>query len=121
MTWVPAAAQERSAMEDDPHDQIAQLEAQIEELAERIERCRKIILASRIAIAVGAIVLMALLLGIVRFDPAVMMSGVIAFIGGIVLLGTNTSTAEQMAADMARAEALRAGLIDRLELRPIDA
>ncbi len=108
-------------MEDDPHDQIAQLEAQIEELAERIERCRKIILASRIAIAVGAIVLMALLLGIVRFDPTMMMSAVIAFIGGIVLLGTNTSTAKQMAADMARAEALRAGLIDRLQLRPIDA
>ena len=121
MTWVPAAAQERSAMEDDPHDQIAQLEAQIEELAERIERCRKIILASRIAIAVGAIVLMALLLGIVRFDPAVMMSAVIAFIGGIVLLGTNTSTAKQMTASMDKAEALRTELIDRLDLRAVPA
>ena len=108
-------------MDDDPHEEIARLEEQIEALAERIERCRKIILAARIAIALGAAVLIVLALGIVRFDSAVMMSAVIAFIGGIVALGTNTSTAKQMAAEIAQAEAARADLIDRLALRHIDA
>jgi hypothetical protein len=34
----------------DPHDEIVHLEAHIEELAAKIESCRKFILASRIAI-----------------------------------------------------------------------
>jgi hypoxanthine-guanine phosphoribosyltransferase len=121
MIEVPATTRERFDVEDDPHDQIARLEEQIEELAERIERCRKIGLASRIAIALGAIVFAAPLLGALRFDPLVMMAAVSAFIGGIVVFGTNTSTAKQMAADMVRVEALRAALIDRLELRRADA
>jgi len=103
----------------DPRDQIAQLEARIDELAERIERCRKIILAAKIAIALGAIVLVFLLIGAISFDPVVMMVAVIAFIGGIVVLGTNMATAKQMTADMARAETLRIELIDRLELRVV--
>ena len=35
----------------DPHDEIVRLEAHIEELAAKIENCRKFILASRIAMA----------------------------------------------------------------------
>jgi hypothetical protein len=108
-------------IDDDPHDEIARLEAQIDELAERIERCRKIILAAQIAIALGAIGLLALLLGLLRFDPVVMMAAVIAFIGGIVVFGTNSSTAKQMAASVAQAERQRAALIDQLDLRAIPA
>jgi hypothetical protein len=106
--------------EEDPRDQIVELEARIDDLAERIERCRKIIVAAKIAIALGAIVLILLLIGAIGFDPVVMMVAVIAFIGGIVVFGTNTSTARQMAANMARAEAYRATLIDTLELRRVD-
>ena len=105
------------AADEDPRERIAQLEARMDDLAERIERCRKIMVAAKIVIALGAATLLLLLIGAVRFDPVVMMAAVIAFIGGIVVLGTNTSTAKQMAADMARAEALRSGLIDRLDLR----
>jgi enoyl-CoA hydratase/carnithine racemase len=105
--------------DDGPHERISQLEARIDDLAERIERCRKIIVAAKIAIALGAVTLLLLLIGAVRFDPVVMMVAMIAFIGGIVVLGTNMSTAKQMAADLARAEALRSGLIDQLDLRPV--
>ena len=108
------------AADDDPHERISQLETRIEDLAERIERCRKIIVAARIAIALGAVTLLLLLIGAVRFDPVVMMVAVIAFIGGIVVSGTNASTAKQMTADLARAETLRSDLIDGLELRRVD-
>ena len=37
----------------DPHEEIVRLEEQIEELAAKIESCRKFILASRIAVAGG--------------------------------------------------------------------
>ena len=63
-------------------------------------------LASKVAIVLGAIVLASLLLGVLWFDPVVMMAAVIALIGGIVMFGSNASTAQQMAANMARASPL---------------
>ena len=39
----------------DPRDEIVRLEAHIEELAAKIESCRKFILASRIVVAGGGI------------------------------------------------------------------
>jgi hypothetical protein len=39
----------------DLHDQILRLEADIEELTEVIERCGKVILISKVAIAAGGI------------------------------------------------------------------
>jgi hypothetical protein len=38
----------------DPHDEVVRLEERIEDLAEKIESCRKFILASRIKILVSA-------------------------------------------------------------------
>ncbi len=43
--------------ERDPHEEIVRLEEHIEELDAKIESCRKFILASRIAMAAGGIVL----------------------------------------------------------------
>jgi hypothetical protein len=50
--------------EDDPTDEISDLEARIEALAEIAERCRKIILGSKIAIACGFALLLIALLGL---------------------------------------------------------
>ena len=63
-----------------------------------------------------------LLIGAVRADPVRLTGGgTIAVIGGVVMVGSNTSTAQQMTADMARAEAMRrAALIDGLALRRAD-
>jgi hypothetical protein len=82
--------------DSDPHDEIVRLEAHIEELAAKIESCRKFILASRIAIAGGGIVLAAMLLGAIRFDPAVMAAAVAALLVG---WGSNRSTAKETAKD----------------------
>ena len=64
----------------------------IEELDAKIESCRKFILASRIAMAAGGIVLAAMLVGAIRFDPGTMAAAVAAFLGGIVVWGSNRST-----------------------------
>jgi hypothetical protein len=108
-----------STGDDDPRDEIVRLEAQIEQLAERIESCRKFILAARVAAAGGAIVLAALLFGALRFDPGVMMAAIAALLGGIVVWGSNSSTAKEAADDIARAEARRAALIGSIELRVV--
>ncbi len=97
----------------DPHDEIVHLEAHIEELAAKIESCCKFILASRIAIAGGGIVLAAMFLGAIRFDPAAMAAAVAALLGGIVVWGSNGSTAKEAAKELAAAEADRAAPIAR--------
>jgi hypothetical protein len=103
--------------DDDPHDEIVRLEALIEDLAARLESCRKFILVGRIALTAGAILLVALLFGAIRFDPAIMAAAVAAVLGGIVAWGSNSSTAKEAAAELAAAEAARAGLIADLDLR----
>ena len=104
---------------DDPHGEIVRLEEHIEELAAKIESCRKFILASRIAVAGGGIVLASMLLGAIRFDPAAMAAAVAALLGGIVVWGSNGSTAKEAAKELATAEADRAALIEKIDLRVI--
>jgi len=96
--------------EGDPHDEIVRLEAHIEELAAKIESCRKFILVSRIAVWGGGIVLGAILLDAIRFDLGMMAAAVAALLGGIVVWGSNNSTAKEAAKEIAQAEADRAGL-----------
>jgi hypothetical protein len=82
-------------MDDDGdlQEQILHLEAQIEELADVIERCRKIILISKAAIAAGGTLILAIIIGAVGFDPTIMIGAIAAVIGGIVVFGSNTSIA----------------------------
>ena len=103
----------------DLRDQIVHLETRIDALAETIEGCRKIILISKFAIAAGAIAMPAMLLGAIQPDAVVLSGATAALLGGIVLFGSNTSTAQQASARMKDAEALRAELIGRLDLRPV--
>jgi hypoxanthine-guanine phosphoribosyltransferase len=101
------------------HDEIVRLEERIEELCAKIESCRKFILASRIAVTGGGIVLAAMLVGAIRFDLGTMAASVAAFLGGIVVWGSNTSTAKEAAKEMAAAEADRAVLIEIIDPRVI--
>jgi outer membrane murein-binding lipoprotein Lpp len=105
--------------DSDPHDEIERLEARIEELEARIESCRKFILAARVAMAGGGVVLVALLFGAIRFDPTAMAAAFAAVLGGIVVGGSNGSTAKEAKKDMAAAEAHRAELIDLINLRVV--
>ena len=103
----------------DPHEEIVRLEAQIEALSGKIERCRKFILAGRIAAAAGGVLLVALLLGAIRFDLQLMMLAMAALLGGIVVWGSNGSTAKEAASELAAAEANRKALIGLIDLRVV--
>ena len=105
--------------EVDPHKEIERLEAQIEKLAARIENCRKFILAARIAVAAGGILLVTLLLGGIRFDLQLMMFAMAAFLVGIVVWGSNGATAKEAENELAAAEANRKALIGMIDLRVI--
>ena len=105
--------------DDDPCDEILRLETEIEELTQVIERCRKIILISKIAVAAGSMWLLALTIGLIRFDPVAMIGAIAMVIGGTVVFGSNTITAKQTAAAVRTAEALRAELIGKINLRVV--
>jgi hypothetical protein len=102
-------------MDDDGdlHQQILHIEAHIEELADVIESCRKIILISKAAIAAGGTLILAIITGAVGFDPTVMIGAIAAVIGGTVVFGSNTSTLKQTTTAMKAAEAHRAELIQQ--------
>jgi undecaprenyl pyrophosphate phosphatase UppP len=103
----------------DPHDEIVRLEAHIERLAAKIENCRKFALASQVAMIAGAAVLIGTIFGAVTFDAAVMAGAVAAVLGGIVVYGSNGSTAKEAEAELAKAEANRKALIGLIQLRAI--
>jgi dihydrodipicolinate synthase/N-acetylneuraminate lyase len=103
----------------DLHDQIAQLESDIEQLAETLERCRKAMLFAKVVISAGAIWLLAFLVGAVGFVPAAMVGAIAVVIGGVVLYGSNASTLKEATAAMKDAERLRADLIDRIDPRTV--
>jgi hypothetical protein len=106
-------------MDDDLHQQVLQIEAHIEELAEVIERCRKIILISKAAVVVGGTFILATIIGAIGFDPMIMIGAIAAAIGGTVVFGSNMSTLKQTVTDMKAAEAHRTELISRMDLRVV--
>jgi len=103
--------------EDDPTDEISDIEERIEALAEIAERCRKFILASRIAIAGGVALLLVAVLGLFGTGQLAALGSIALVLGGIVSLGTNLSTLRETEADIRDAEALRSDLIGGIGLR----
>jgi hypothetical protein len=81
----------------DLHEQILRIEAYIEELADVVESCRKIILVSKFGHDRGNC-------GCCRRDG---------------LFGSNKSTLKQTTTDMKAAEARRAELISKMDLRVV--
>ena len=103
-------------MESDPHQQIARLETEIEALSESAAWCRKIAIGARIAIGAGCALFAAMLVGLLYPDALRLLIAAILAMGGIVLYGSNRTTANQIEARIANAERLRAELIGEIEL-----
>ncbi|MGY4224792.1 putative sugar kinase [Bradyrhizobium sp. USDA 4503] len=103
--------------EDQPTDEISEIEAQIEELAESAERSRRIILGSKVAIAGGFALLAVALLGLLGAGQTAALGSIALMLGGIVSLGSNVSTLRQTEAAISTAEARRARLIGNIDLR----
>src|SRR5215475_4922856 len=111
--------------EDDPidetaeRDEISQLEERIEALAEVAERCRKFILASKIAIGGGVALLLVALLGLFDTGVTSALGSIALMLGGIVSLGSNVSTLRQAVVAINDAEARRSELINEIDLHVV--
>ncbi len=105
--------------EDDTADDISRIEERLESLGEVAERCRKIILVSKAAIAGGFAVLLMTILGLFGASQTIALGSIAAVLGGIVSLGSNVSTLRQTTDAISAAEALRLDLIGRIDLRMV--
>src|SRR5881394_3946335 len=108
---------ERTAESSDPREEIARLEEQIEQLEAKLESCQKFAAASRFAMALGGVLLVGLMFGVIPFDPLALTGAMAAGLGGVVTLGSNTRTAKEAGAHWAAAGAERADLSGSMDLR----
>ncbi|HEY6255785.1 MAG TPA: hypothetical protein VIY51_08330, partial [Xanthobacteraceae bacterium] len=106
-------------MDDDTelHEEIVRLESEIEQLAETIESCRKLILAAKLAAALAGALIVAALIGAINLDPAILIGAFGVVLGGVVVFGSNTSTLDQAVAATKAAELRRSELIGKIDLR----
>ena len=103
--------------EDIPADEISEIEDRIEDLAEIAERCRRIILGSKVAISGGFALLLITLLGLFGTGLTAALGSIVLVLGGIVSWGSNVSTLRQTEAAISVAEARRLHLIGGINLR----
>jgi hypothetical protein len=105
--------------DDKLREQILQVEADLEELTDAVDRCRKIVLISKAGIAAGGTLILATILGAIGLNPTVLIGSIAAVTGGTVIFGSNTSTLKQTTAAIEAAETHRAELIRRIHLRVV--
>ena len=97
-------------------DEIARLEGRIAMLSDSLERCRKVAVAARVVLAVGGLWTALMFAGALEFGRFNLVGAIVAVLGGIVLAGSNASTARQTETVLATAEAQRADLIGQMDL-----
>jgi hypothetical protein len=114
-----AVANQENLDNGDPHEEIVRLEEHIEELAARIGSCRKFVQVSRVAVAGGTLVLAAMLVGAIQSDLGLLAAAVSLLLGGIVVWGSNSSTAKEAIKELGAAESERAALIEHINPRVI--
>ncbi|MGE0564871.1 MAG: hypothetical protein AB7O50_10190 [Pseudolabrys sp.] len=102
------------------HDEIAEVEALIEHVAEVIERCRKISFGARALTAAGGLAILLAVFATVTVNPTLLFGGIAAAIGGFVLTGSNRTTREQHENLLHELEDKRRAMIDGLALRRVE-
>jgi hypothetical protein len=83
----------------------------------RSRAAANLIVAGRIAVASGGVVLFAMLVGGIQFNPSVMGIAGASVLGGIVAVGSNRSTAKEALRELTALDAKRVALIEQLDLR----
>ncbi len=98
----------------DQHQQIEELEAELDALTEAAERCRRTILATKIAVVIGGL---SLVLGLFRSEAVALVVGIAIMLGALALWGSTRSTRDVIIASLRARETQRAEMIDGLALQ----
>jgi hypothetical protein len=101
--------------DDDRRERILRLEAEIQKLAGAIELGRKVIPVAQAAVVAAGILIMAITIGAIGFDPIAVIGGSIPLIGGILFLAWRRRRLTLMASLLQIAKANSATLIDTID------
>ena len=104
-----------------PHQEIADLEAEIDGLADAAGRCRKVMVLATAATGAGGLLLVIALTGLVRSGPTALVLAITGVLGGFALFGSHASTRDQIMAKIGAREARRMQLIGELDLCDVSA
>ena len=103
----------------DLHQQIADLEAEIDVLSDAAERCRKSMIVAKAAVVAGILLFGASLLRLIRSDAIVLVIGIAFTIAGIGFFGSSRGSLDQLADKIRVREARRAEMIDGMNLQVV--
>jgi predicted benzoate:H+ symporter BenE len=103
----------------DPHQQIAELEAEIDTLSDKAEQCRKSMVVARVATVAGVLLFGAALLGLIRSDPVILVISIAAILAGIGFYGSSRGSLEQITGRIRDSETRRAEMINGMDLQPV--
>lgn len=104
----------------DLHEQIADLEVEIEEMQAAADRCRKTIRLAQILAGAGGVGFLLIVTGILRGSSEAFVLAIAAALGGLALFGSTHGTLEGLTAGIRTLEARRAALIDGIGLHVIE-
>lgn len=111
---------DRTKNQGGPSTLIADLESEIEDLSDRSAACKKAMAASKFALSCGALLSIAVIAGLIHFQPVLMTLAITAFIGGIVGFGSNRGTLIETQARIKVLNLRRLELIDTIRMRVIE-
>jgi hypothetical protein len=101
------------------HQQIADLEAEIDTLSDAAEQCRKSMIVAKVAIGGGIMLFAVSLLGLIQSDAIIVVFGIAAALAGIGFYGSSRGSLEQLTGRIRASEARRAGMIDGMDLQTV--
>jgi hypothetical protein len=103
----------------DFHQQIADLEAEIDALSDAAEQCRKSMVVARVATVAGLLLLGAALLGLIRSDPIFLVISIATTLAGIGFYGSSRGSFEKITGRIRISEARRAEMINGMDLQTV--
>lgn len=102
------------------HEEVALLETEIEELAERIESSRKLSHVTKASVVAGIVAVILFASGLFGLSPIWLVLGVTGVLGGSALLGSTRTTTAGLRDRLLETESKRAAIISALELRILE-
>ena len=114
--WAVTSNSVWATLIPDPHQQIEELEAELDALTEAAERCSRPILAAKLVVAIGGV---SLLVGLFRSEAVALVVGIAIMLGALALWGSTRSTRDVIRASLRAREAQRAEMIDELALQVV--
>jgi hypothetical protein len=101
------------------HQQIADLEVEIDALSDAAEHCRKSMVVAKVAIGAGVLLFMTSLLGLIRPNPIILVGGIAAAIAGVGFYGSSRGSLDQITGKIRKSEARRAEMIDEMDVQTV--